>query len=361
MHDSDGTGFALGGAHGATLGAATGGTYGNQPTDAYRARLTAPDGRRTDLTAIESLSLVREASAVSDIELTVPRGPDLSTYRFANLDLFYGNDLLFQAVVERLPGPGTDAQATLAGRGIGRQLARGEISVAFDGATDHEAIATTWEKTAFRARITPPNNPGTVTLEATDTPLSILQKLHTQAGMAFVIRHNEPGRVAESFVPSENVRSPSWQRVTDDSELDLRDYANKVIVEGKLADDGTRPRATATDSAEVTLAGREVIWRITDPELTTTAACQARADTELAERTAEDSLSGTIDIVPMRLDPGYYYQIPAWDGAQLPITSVGYDIARGDAGCTLTVNAPSGIADYLAVLGRDRDTLQRTV
>jgi hypothetical protein len=361
MHEADGTGFALGGAHGATLGAATGGSYGNQPTSTYRARLTAPDGRRTDLTAIESLSLVREVSAVSDIEVTIPRGPDLAAYRFANLDLFYGNDLLFQALVERLPGPGTDAQATLAGRGIGRQLARGEISVAFDGATDHEAIAETWAKTAFRARVTPPDNPGTVTLEATDTPVSILQKLHTQAGMAFVVRHDEPGRVAESFVPDENVRSASWQRVDDDSELDLRDYGNKIIVKGKTADDGTRPRATATDSAEVDLAGREIEWPIEDPELTTTAACQERADTELAERTAEDSLSGTIDIVPTRLDPGYHYRIPAWDDAELPVTSVEYDIARGEAGCRLTVNGPSGIADYLAVLGRDRDTLQRNV
>lgn len=360
-HPTDSTGFTLGGVHGATLGGSTGGTYGNQPGDAYRIRLTAPDGRRTDLTALEDISVVREVSAISDMEVSIPRGPDLSEFAFADMDLFYKNELLFQAVVEELPGPGTAPEGTLAGRGVGRRLARRELSVDYDGVTDHVAIQDAWSQTVFSATVTPPNSPGTITLETSGTALDVLQKLHEQAGMEFVIRHDEPGYVAESFVPSENVRTASWTRVDDDSGYDLRDYANKVIVNGKLKSDGTRPRATAEDTAEINAAGREIEWIITDPELTTTAACQQRADVELAKRTAEDSLSGTIEIIPQRVTPGFYYAIPAWDDVELPITKVEYRIARGDAIATLAANSAQGLNDFLAALGRQSVTTQRLV
>lgn len=355
------TGFTLGPPAGATLGGATGGTYGNQPTDTYRVRLTAPDGRRTDITAIESLSLVREHTAVSDIEVTVPRGPDLADYRFADLDLYYDNELLFQALVERLPGPGTDAEATLAGRGIGRRLARTTLSVSFDDATDWEAIADVWDRTQFQAVVTAPNSPDTVSLETTAPAIEILQKLHEQANMAFVIRHDEPGYNAESFKPDENVRVAPWTRVDDNSEYDASEYANEVVVQGKLQADGTRPSATATDSTEIDRAGRTIRYFETDPELTDTAACQSKADALLAEKTAADDLSGSIDITPTRVDPGYYYQIPEWNDAELPLSSVSYDISRGSADASLDINGRRGLPDFLSLLGRDRDTVQREV
>lgn len=355
------TGFTYGDETGATYGGATGGTYGTRPETTYRVRLTTPDGRRSDITAIESLSLNLEHTAVSSVSLTVPRGPNLDTYRFADLDLFYGDQLLFRGLVEELPGPGTDAEATLAGRGIGRRLARTEISVSFDGVTDHEAIQQAWDKTEFAATVIQPNSPTTVSLDTTATALDVLQSLHEKAGMRFVISHDEPGYRAESFVPDENVRAAPWTRVDDDSSLDLRDYANVVVVKGKLASDGTRPRAEARDSTEIDRAGREITWTITDTDLTTTAACQARADTELAERLAEDSLEGSIDIIPTRVAPGYYYTIPEWGGVDLPVATVSYDISRGDATATVDINGRRGLPDYLAALGRDRDSLQRTV
>ena len=357
-------GFTWGGEDGATWGPPDGATWGPQTELFYRARLTTPTGRRADITAIETVDLAIEHTAVSDVSLTVPRIDGLGDFALGDLDVFFGDELLFQATLEKFPGPGvhTDETATLAGRGPARSLTRGDISVDYSGVEDVEAIRRCWsDHTDFQATVTPPAETttlGEAVLEG--SPMEVLEDLHERAGMRFTVMHTEPGKAVHSY-PRGETREAAWTSINDDSTGDVTGYANRVIVKGGTKSDGTLARGEATDQAEVdALDGNVEPWTITDHTLTTDADCQALAEEELAKRAEQDSLSGKVEIIPELVLPGYHYQIPEWGVAQ-PIERVNYSESLGDATATLEVNAPEGVVETLASLAKTQSSMQRSL
>ena len=357
------TGFTYGTTHGATYGTTSGGTYGEQTEERYRVRLTTSSGRRADIRSITSVDLALEHTAVSDLSLEIPRFEGLREFRFADMDLYYGDRLIFQATVEIYPGSGTPETSVLEGRGPGRSLTRGEIVVDYSGWVPWEAIRDCWDvHTGFSATVYEPATPKPAIEdgEMEGTPLEVLQTLHDRAAMRFTIQHTTPGRNVESYEPGALVREATWTSTDDDSTGDVTGYANHVIVKGGIRSDGTRPRAEAEDAAEIDAVGRET-WPITDHTLTTQADCQARADTELAERLNADTFSGSIEIIPSLVLPGYRYQIPEWGGVELPVDTVSYSESLGEASATLEVNAPEGIVDALASLGKQTTAIEKSL
>jgi hypothetical protein len=345
-------GATLGTAAGATLGTAAGAPLGPQRADRYRARITTPDGRRADIQAIETADIEFAHTDVSDVRLTVPRVEGLAGFRFGNLDVYYGDRLIFQATLERFPGPGTDARAELYGRGPGRVLKRQTLSVSYENLAAWEAIEQVWDRTRFDATVFEPASPTTLTaFEAEGTALEVLQDLHERAGMRFTIQHTQPGYVVESYVPSEVTRSLSVTAINYDSEGDVTEYANEVRVFGGLNDSNVRVSATASDDSEIDANGLQPI-RIDDASITTTADAQARADTELATRLDKDSFSGSVEFVPEIVLPGYQRSVPEFDTGDGPPT-ISHDRTTltegpGEATATAEFNARDGIADVLA-------------
>ncbi|MFC6825651.1 hypothetical protein [Halopelagius fulvigenes] len=355
-------GFTLGEREGATLGGERGGTLGPQSEQGYRARLTTADGRRTDITSIIGMDLTLEHTAPSDVSLTVPRINGLGSFKFADLDLFYGDSLIFKGRVEEFPGPGRGEEATLAGRGPALELARGDITVDYSGLRVSEAIRRFWtDHTTFTATVYDPETATTLsdgTFEG--TPLEVLQDLHERVGMRFTVQHTAADRLVESYKPGALVRQGTWTSVDDSATGSVTDYANKVIVKGKISSDGTQVSATASDQAEIDALGETIPWRITDPTLTTDADCQARADSALEERLRQDTLSGEIVIIPELVLPGYLFEIPEWGGEQYPIETVSYSESIGQATATLKINPPKDSIDILDGLERDVRRLQKT-
>lgn len=360
------TGFVAGTTRGAVAGTLRGGTAGNRLPQAFRVVITNQQGRRMDVTKLADWSLDLRHTALSDLTATLPRRRGVQEFLLGWMTLYYGGQQFFRAKVRQTPGPGSQATATLAGHGVGRSLARGEISVSYTNTLAHNAIDDVWEThTTFAQTIFAPAAENEVTLDdyskANATPLEVLQDLHERAGMRFSIQHQQADKVVESFVPEEVVQAVDWRPIDDDSEFEAEGYANFLIVEGGIRDDGTRPRATAKDQNEIDQYGTEP-WPITRPELTTDAQCQEVADKELRKRTKKTSLSGELSIRPKLIQPGYYYRIPEWvvDGAavELPVDSVSIEQpldGSGEPSATMSINAPSDFVDEAAAMRRRLD------
>lgn len=365
----DERGFVYGPEGGAAYGpedAEDGGTYGPQRPQRYRARLTAVDGLRQTVEP-DAVDITFEHTAISDCALEMPRIPGLDRFRHGEMTIFYGDRRLFTATVEKFPGPGTGATATLAGRGPARSLARGSLSVTYSSRDAHDAIAEVWrDHTDFSATVFTPNSPTTLSdFSSEGTPLEVLQDLHEQAGMRFTVQHLDDGAVVESYVASERQRSHSWTVIEHGADGDVTEYANRVEVYGGTKSGGGRAFGAAEDTTEINdvTGGETITWRVDDSSITTDADAQARAESVLAERIAADSLSGTLEIVPALVLPGYYYDIPEWerDGTvpTLSVDKVQIQESPGEATATLEVNAPDGPVDVLGSLRKETARLNQ--
>lgn len=359
------SGATYGGATGGAYGGPYGFTYGEAADSAYRIRLSHDSGAETIIDEILSVDVVFNHSGVSDCEVEIPYTPSLDQWRFARLELLYGDQILMEAIAEEVPGPTTADTARIGGRGPLRKLARGDIPERTVSGPADEVIREYWaDFTEFDADVIAPETPPLLDgLEVSGTPLEVLQSLHEAAGMRFVFLHTDRSRDVESFPPSEVPRQPSWFSIDHDSNIDAHSYANRVVVVGGEKEDGTRARGTAQDSEAIArfeeLTGRSdgtVTWRYPAPALTTDEACAERAQTVLEDRVAADSLSGTVDIIPDTIIlPGYHYEIPEFrqsadaEAPVLPVNevSISEDLAGSGASAQLNVNAPKGLADIV--------------
>lgn len=373
-HESPGEdGITFGGEEGGTYGgdADLAGTWGPQQDQRYRLRLRRGD-RSAVIDAVLSISLELTHTAVSSIECEVPRLPGLSDFTLGTIDLEYGDQRLFRGLLTDYPGPSTAETATIGGPGPGHVLKRTDLSVSYSSGTYAEAIADVWrEDTPFSATVVTPNSPTSISdVSLEGTALEVLQQLHEQAGMRFTIDPTADTRSVESYVPSEVPKTQNWTSVAHEASGDATGYGNKVIVYGGLDSNGQRVTATAKDQAEIdALAADDVFGdgvveiRVDDDTLTTTADAQARADAELADRLGQDDPSGSVEIIPQVVLPGYHYDIPefAQDGVTptLPINTVRIEEAAGEAGVTLEVNEPDGAVALLARLDRGQAQLNQ--
>lgn len=145
------------------------------------------------------------------------------------------------------------------------------------------------------------------------TPLEILDELHNRGGLNWYVDPGKSDR-AYSFPQSRSVRTPNIQPIEDghNPTWDTTDYYNSVVVYGKRKDDGTRYSGTARDQAEIDEKGEVGPW----PEYTDLESdqdCEAYAESLLDDFVQNDERSGSIEMVPRRIDPGTSLVIDEWD------------------------------------------------
>ena len=143
----------------------------------------------------------------------------------------------------------------------------------------------------------------------------ILQEMHREGGLIF---RNIPTAgsdlKAETFEKGALTDTVEWTRLGFDRGFEgLTEYANVLTAVGGEADDGTRPVVTVQDDDEIGRVGDEKpAFRLFESR-TEERALLNRAQAELRGLT-DDQLSGSVEIVPRRLKPGYAYEVDAFDG-----------------------------------------------
>ena len=283
----------------------------------YVMTLTDVDGSRRDISGVTSISFTREHTALSDFQATVPADYSLEDWRFSDVSIWFSDRHLFRGSLEQISTDENNGETTLSGRGIGKDLTSGKISVVYTAIKAHEAIGLFWKhQTDFIATVDAPSDVQVIdSLELSGTPLQVAQKLHEYAGMRFVIDHEDADtKAVRSFEPGQVVRSESWDSLNRQRTLDVKDYYNRVVVEGATKSDGSgRYSATAQDDDEVSRVGQVIEWVERDPELTSNADCQNKAQSLLSNLLNKDSVSGSIDTTPTYIPPGYAYVIDEWD------------------------------------------------
>jgi hypothetical protein len=146
------------------------------------------------------------------------------------------------------------------------------------------------------------------------SPLSILTDLHEKAGFRFVIDHaatDDQGdlvKQVESFETGAVTKAKDWTVVNRSPRLSFVDYANEVTVYGKLADDGTRPKATVEDTDEVNAYGREPYFEVL-PDLTMVEQARYAAVDILSKKVEAREQRGTVSSLPTTTLPGYSYPV----------------------------------------------------
>jgi hypothetical protein len=146
------------------------------------------------------------------------------------------------------------------------------------------------------------------------SPLSILTDLHEKAGFRFVIDHaatdNQGNLIkqVESFETGAITKAKDWTVVNRSPRLSFVDYANEVTVYGKLADDGTRPKATVEDTDEVNAYGREPYFEVL-PDLTMVEQARYAAVDILSKKVEAREQRGTVSSLPTTTLPGYSYPV----------------------------------------------------
>lgn len=215
-----------------------------------------------------------------------------------------------------------------------RTTAFGRIRLSRYGtsSTSSPATGTTGQTATEWSLATVSENPARIDEQRLEGDhLQNLQRLHELAGMRFSVDHAsaEPFD-AESFAPGDVARSAAWRLEDKTRRLDVSGYANVVTVRGAKDSNGERLTATAENAAGVDRFGEQVVV-VTDPNLETKTEVENRAVTELLGRLDELDLSGSLDIVPKAIDPGYSYPV-AWgdDGAvETPLERVEYSDSTG--------------------------------
>lgn len=179
------------------------------------------------------------------------------------------------------------------------------------------------------------------------TDLEIAQKLHELAGMRFTVEYDESDPVfIRSYAPGEVQRTQDWDVNDRQRRLDVRDYANRVTVRGRLRDDGTRPIATVDDDNGINQYG-VVLYDDTDSSLTTLADVKSKARTLLTEKVDQDRLKASFDIAPELVRPGYDYQVTWPDGTQDYVTSerVTFRISDGSSSARVKMDPTNDFVD----------------
>ncbi|AUX08908.1 hypothetical protein AArcSl_1277 [Halalkaliarchaeum desulfuricum] len=172
-----------------------------------------------------------------------------------------------------------------------------------------------------RSEIFIPDESGYSTLDGVEidgTQFEILQELHDIGSYEFNVNDYETLDV-HSFPTGTLNGEPDWRITSSNRSKDLTDYANRVTVHGRTGDDGSTPKATAENQDEIDdmaqrgIGDDGVVERFEkNPELTTQEEVDSRAERFLRESVNERDESGSLEIVPQQVAPGYSYNVSAW-------------------------------------------------
>lgn len=203
-----------------------------------------------------------------------------------------------------------------------------EFSVAYDGST-----LSIVENNTFRG-----------------PPLKILKELHRMADYRFAIDHaatDQDGnlvKVVESFERGTQKKTADWDVINRNPKDSWTDYANEVTIWGALQDDGTRPKVTLRNDAEVSEYGKEP-FSDTRPNLETLDAVKSETRAELKKRVGNRDRTGTLDVHPVNILPGYVYDVDWFGDGQTTATSLNR-VSWSEAGRTDGENDAQGTLDF---------------
>jgi|GEM_PF-2779629 len=186
--------------------------------------------------------------------------------------------------------------------------------------------------------------------------LKNLQKLHDYGDHTFVPKHDEDELKAESFRAGTKSATASWTTTNRRRTIDYTDYANKITVKGETQASGARVEATVSYDAEINSVG-EVHRTVIDPTLGSHQECVSRARSLLEERVASKEVTGSIQVFPTLVDPGYVYSVSEW-GVDVELEQVTYSVSGESARGTLSFDVEDDVADLLAGLRRETQRSQ---
>jgi hypothetical protein len=173
-------------------------------------------------------------------------------------------------------------------------------------------------------------------LELDGTEFEILQELHDAGAYTFAVRDFDTLDIS-AFPVNTVAGQPDWRVVDSTRTLDYTDYANRVTVHGRTRDDGSKNTATKTNSAEVSrLSARGVgddgvIERFEKTaDIETQSEVDSRAERLLEESVNERDESGSLEIAPQHIAPGFTYSVSNWGeafpyGGQIGTSSLYFD------------------------------------
>lgn len=152
--------------------------------------------------------------------------------------------------------------------------------------------------------------------EYTGTWYEILQSVHDDADMLFnaiPVDSDADEFEAESFSVGDKTDSVDWTRLGFSKTWDTSQYANQLTAVGDAGDaDEDPPVVEVKSEEEIDRVG--VVPAYDDSfGQSDSQSLENRATTELQRRIREDQLTGTVEIVPRLLKPGYEYHVPAFE------------------------------------------------
>jgi len=162
-----------------------------------------------------------------------------------------------------------------------------------------------------------------------DTYLENAQTLHEAGAWRFTTDHSVSGLVVESYRKGDPnaVKTADWTLLpTDGSEdRDTLDYANRINGVGDGVD------FSLTHTAEVTRVGEEVPVGRSYPSISDADVLIDEMRRDVLDLVTNDERSGTLQIAPTLVLPGYPYDVPAFGGERASLNGVTLRFGAGVA------------------------------
>lgn len=175
-----------------------------------------------------------------------------------------------------------------------------------------------------------------------------IDTIAADAELAWVPTYQETGLHIEAFAEGDVVKAAPWSdhEVLDVEEVDsMEGYANVQTVYGAVVN-GKRLVATAKSQDEITAKGGEIHGTpVRDESLETQGDVDSKARTLLANRLAKDRVTGTLEVVPMWVQPGYAYTVPELGNRDLTLERA--EFSQGSAGMRLDFEGQFDVAAAL--------------
>ena len=155
-------------------------------------------------------------------------------------------------------------------------------------------------------------------LEMSGTRLDVLKEAHDVGSYEFVVEDFENLDV-RSFPKGTRRHEPDWKVVGSNRSDDYTNYGNKVTVEGARLDDGSSNKSTVQSDSEIAFMDErgigddgvvEAFER--NPSISSQEEVQSRAERFLEESIEERDQSGSLEIAPKAIAPGYTYNVGIW-------------------------------------------------
>ena len=160
-------------------------------------------------------------------------------------------------------------------------------------------------------------------LELSRSHFENLQTLHNYGDYVWTIQHDSgdiSNLVVESFSKGDQTQpKPDGFDLQENksSEIEASTYYNSIYLEGALQDDGTRPTAESKSDTAINEDNREISPGVLrDPNITTEAGAQFRANAILTKALQENAQKGQVTVAPSFAHPGYSYPVDFGEGEQ---------------------------------------------